>query len=320
MKHAIQTTALLLLGASLAGCDAGKDPFARAAQAEASGDVNAATLYREVCTKAAASPLCPVATVRAERLQIKAAWKLLDEGKHAEARKALSAPFTDAAVKRAAAAALADPELEAGARWEAAQAMTDAQAAQAEMTALAALPASVAPQARAWLAQRRPAQLLAQLKAACLPTGTGSCHDLGKQLKLLPAGSPERTQGQALVDAEYARVYPILKKAESLLVQRLEVFDKAAKYERCVSEAGADDDSAKSACAERLSVNLTLKTPFPIGPIVDLWEKRLAEIHDPGLISALKARWDRVDSAGEYDPGPWPKPAEAARLACHDPL
>lgn len=299
------------------GCDAGKDPFARAAHAEAEGKLaEAGPLYGEVCARAAESPLCPIATKRAERIRVKEAWKLIDDGQLAKAKELLTAAAgsADASAKRAAEAALKDPELVEGSRWEEASRLEDKQAARIVMEAIAEQPVSVAPKAREWLATNRPAVLLAEAKAACRADGQGSCFEVGKRLASIPAESPERAQAQALVDADYERVYPLLKKADNLLVQRVEVFVKQAKYDVCVQEfMPAPGGVAQHACAGELGVEAREDGTFPIGAIVGLWEKRLQEIHDPGLVKAFQERWERAHKHGEYDPEVWPKPAGAKK-------
>jgi hypothetical protein len=319
--HAPRRAPVLSLLAALSsiviGCDAGEDPFARAAQAEAAGKLaEAAPLYGEVCAKNAASPLCPIATKRAERIRVKEAWKLVDDGQFAKAKELLTAAAgsADASVKRVVEAALKDPELVEGLRWDEANTAEDKRAARITMEALAELQVSVAPKAREWLAKNRPAQLLAEAKAACKADGQGSCFEVGKRLASIPAESPERAQAQALVDADYERVYPILKKADNLLVQRVEVFDKQAKYDVCVQEfMPAPGGVAQHACAGNLGVEAREDSTFPIGAIVSHWEKRLQEIHDPGLVKALQDRWARADKNGEYDPEVWPKPPGAKK-------
>lgn len=304
---------LAVLSAFVIGCDAGEDPFARAAQAEAAGKLaEAEPIYREVCAKNAASPLCPIATKRAERIRVKEAWRLIDEGQFAKAKELLTAAASsaDASAKRAAETALKDPELVEGLRWDEANTLADQRAARITMEALAELQVSVAPKAREWLAKNRPALLLAEAKAACKADGQGSCYEVGKRLATIPAESPERAQAQALVDADYERVYPILKKADNLLVQRVEVFDKQAKYDVCVQEfMPAPGGVAQHACAGNLGVEAREDGTFPIGAIESHWAKRLQEIHDPGLVKALQDRWERAHKSGEYDPEAWPKPA-----------
>jgi hypothetical protein len=305
--------AALLFSLWLCGCDAAKDPFSRAVAAEGAGNMaEARTLYAEVCTKAADSPLCPVATRRAAQSFVREAFALVDKGQYAQAKdlftKAQAAG--DAAVARAATAALDDAEFKAGLVWEQAAMAPDRAAARKQMLELVEGKSAFSPKAREWLAKNEPQLLLAEIKAACKPDGEGSCSELGKKMADLYPSSSEATEAAALVKADFARVVPVLRQAEGLLVQRLEVFNKKAKFDLCVQQTEADPVvPPESVCAS--DMNLTeSEVKFSTGPIEQMWDKKMAEIHDPALVKQMRDRFQAVADRGEYDRVVWKGPSD----------
>lgn len=303
MKRAMP---LLLL--ALLGCDAAAEPLGRAGKAEAEGNLDeAGKLYAEVCAKATGSPLCAVARKKLDRLAIKLGYKALDEGQYGKAQQLFgdAAKVEDPAVKRAAAAGLAEPALTAGLLWEEASALPDKAAAQLKMAALADGHAAVAPKAREWLGKNGAGVLLAAVKAACKPDGAGSCVDLGQRMATLHAGTPEAAEAAAAVEEETRRLVPVLKLAENLLIQRLEVYRKKAKYELCQQHLAGEPDPA-GACQASLNLSPT-EAGFSTGPIEVAFGKKLSEISDTGRVNALHVRYRQIEEKGEYDPASWPK-------------
>ena len=298
------TTPLLLLGLSflgglaLTGCDAGKEPFVKAAQAEESGDYRgAAPLYEEVCTKK--SPLCDAAKRRQARLAIKDAWKALQDGKYRDAKVTLdaAAAATDATTAEEAAALGANPDLVAGLAFEAALAATDKEEQRTAMEKLAKEPTALAPKAKEWLDKNRPAMLLGQAKAACAPGGAGSCAELAKRLAAAHPESPEAKEAASLAAESYKRLYPRIKDVENLLIQRVGVHARDAKLDLCKKSGMSEED-----CAEKYAGK---------APGLDYLEKffnqKLALVEDAYYRSAFEKRWNAA-AIGEYDPEPWAKP------------
>jgi hypothetical protein len=290
---------------AFAGCDAGKDVLAKGAEAEAAGDfAQARTLYQEACAKSPA--LCPIATRQAEQVTLKEAWKAIAAGEYDKAKKAVEAAkaATDPAVKGAGEAASQYVEYAQGLAWEDASALADKEPALPKIEAIADLGVPVSALAREWVAKNRPAILLGRVKAACRAGRQGSCAETGKALATLYPSSPENAEAQALVMADYQRVYPLLKQAESLLIQRVEVYDKDKIVEVCVSKSS--EAGAQAACESQVVGDRNL-------PSVDFlegaWKKKLDEIKDPLFVQGLDARFKRAGSTGELDPAPWPKPA-----------
>lgn len=308
---------VLCLGLLLLGCNAAKEPLARAGKAEADGNLaEAAKLYGEVCEKAKDSPLCPIARARADRLKVREAYKALDEGQFSKAKELFNAAAAaaDGATKRAAAAGLGDAELKAGLAWDEAAAASDKAAARAKMEELAAGSSAMAPKARQWLAKNGSPDLLAEVKAACKPDGVGSCVELGKKIADLYPGSPEAEEAARLSQSEYARLQPLLRQAENLLIQRLEVYNKKAKYALCLEErsGGEADSDAPASCQGDLSLS-EKDINFPVHIIDEALEKKLGEVHDPGYVKAFNERYKRIGDSGEHDGEPWPKPGEKAK-------
>jgi len=306
-KAPLFTALSLSLWLPLAGCDAGKEPLVQAAAEESEGKLaEAAAHYNEVCSKG--SSLCPTAAKQVERLKVKQAWKLIDEGQYAKASEALkaSAQSADAAAKRAAEEALKYFELTQALAWEEASAMPDKNQARVKMEEIAASGAQVSPKAREWLAKNRPALLLDQVKAACKPGGQGSCAEAGEALSSLHPGSPESAEAKGLVDAEYARIYPRLKEAENLMIQRVGIYDRDQLVEKCMETTeGFDPESHEAEC-----IQANTPTPMPtVEFLTKAWEKKLAEVGDPYYVRRFEERWKRAGDAGEHDPEPWPKPA-----------
>jgi len=282
----------------LAGCDAGKEPFLKASQAEESGDFKgAATLYQEVCAKK--SPLCSSAKKREARMAIKAAWKAFGEGSYKEAKSVAdaAAQSEDPVTADGAKAILANPDLVAGLAFEEALGQSDKTAQVQAMEGIAKEPTALSPKAKEWLDKNRPGILLAAAKAACVPKGAGSCAELAKRLASTHPESPEAKEAAGLLAENYKRLYPKIKDVENLLIQRVAVYEKAAKIEACKKFGGTDDT-----CAEAV----TVQAPG-LDYLEGFYKQRLELVEDPFYKAHFEKRWGRAAN-GEYDAEPWPKP------------
>ncbi|UQA62465.1 hypothetical protein [Polyangium aurulentum] len=296
---------LLLAALPLAGCDAAKDPYARAAAAEAEGKLGEArTLYGEACAKAASSPLCTLAKSRAEALSVREAYQALDAGEFGKAKELFTnaAAAESPAVKAAAAVGLEDEELKAALALEDAQ-KADKAAARGAMEGLAAGHTKAAPKAREWLAKNGPSMLLEEIKAACKQGGTGSCVELGEKMADLYPQSPEAAEAQRLVDEDYERIRKRLGEAEGLLVQRYEVALKKAKYDACVAEASSPQP--EESCLSALE--LPPSDPFATRVIDKAFDTKLGEIGDAGYVARFRERYKRVEDKTEHDFTTWTK-------------
>jgi hypothetical protein len=312
------TTFLLgLLGLSCAGlllgCDAGAEPLAGAADAEAAGDfTGAAVLYRKVCEKG--SSLCPIATLHSERLRLKEARRALEEGHYGKAKEALDAAAvsSDAGVKRAAETMSKLADLQSGVAWEEASSAPDQDEALPKIEALAEAGAAVSAKAREWIAKNRPGLLLARVEAACQSGGAagaaGSCTETARELQRLHEGSPEAAEAQRLAGAEYARIFPLLGEAEQTLQTRFAVYEIELRIgwctqERAVGSWGSNREEFRPACQAEVSPE-----PMPtVESLTETWEKHLAQIHDPHFVKGLEQRWKAAGESG-YVPQTWPKP------------
>lgn len=296
---------LLLAAAVISGCKGGNDPLSRAADAEAAGNfTEARALYKEASTSDPKH--APLATRLGERLAVKEAWKAIAAGEYGKAKAALEAgnAATDPAVKAAAAAAALDPEYVHGLAWEEASALADKELGLPKIEALVDLGVPVSAKAREWLEKNRPGLLLARVKGACKAGARVSCAEAGKALATLHPQSPESAEAQALVQADYQRAYPLLKQAENLLIQRVELYDKDRLIEICTEKSGP---AGADACTTQVVGDRHYPTP---SFLEGAWRKKLDEIGDPLFVKALEGRYARAESSGEYDPEPWPKPAD----------
>jgi len=295
--------AAALAAALLSGCDAGADPLARGAEAEAAGNLTEARArYKEVCDKG--SKHCPLATKLGERLAVKEAWVALGAADYARARTALELgkAATDPAVKAAAEAASLSPDYVQGLAWQEASALPDKGEALPKVEALADLGVTASARAREWLEKNRPGILLARVKVACTAGAKVSCAEAGKALATLHPGSPASAEAQQLVQTDYARIHPLLKQAEGLLNQRVELYDKDQLVELCIQRTGSGN-------AEGCAADVVGTRHLPTPSFLDgAWKKKLDEIGDPSFVKALEARYLRAGNAGEFDPEPWPKP------------
>jgi hypothetical protein len=290
----------------LAGCDAGGDLLARGADAEAAGNYpEAIARYAEACAKSAKH--CPLADRLRARLAVKAAWKAVRAGEYRKARLAIETGKAAAspAVKAAAELCSQDAELVSGLAWEEASALADEEQALPRMEALASQGVPLSEKARAWLAKNRPGLLLARVKGACKAGSGVSCAEAGRALAAGSPGSAEDAEARALVQADYQRVHPLLKQAEGLIVQRVELYDKDQLVALCVERNGGAEADA---CAAKVVGGRRMPTPSFLD---GAWRKKLDEIGDPFFVKGLEARYGRAASAGEYDPEPWPKPEGA---------
>jgi hypothetical protein len=290
----------------LAGCDAAKEPYSRAAAAEAEGKLaDAQALYAEVCTKAARSPLCALAQKRIEALTVKEAQQALGSGEWAKAKalftKVQAAESTS--VKIAAGTGLEDEELKAGLAWEDALALGRGAVARGAMEDLAKAHTAGALKAREWLAKNGPALLLEDIKAACNEGGKGSCVELGEKMAEVYPTSPEAAEAQKLVDAEYERIRKKLREVEALLVQRLEVYFKKTKFDLCVAEQVF---SPESSCRTALELPEEGEL-FSTGPIEKMFDQKLDELGDPGYVTRFRERYRHIERTGEHDFTTWDK-------------
>lgn len=305
--------AIALIGLlALAGCDGAKEPMAKAREAEAAGKMaEAKTLYADVCKAKEDSPFCPVAKQHIDAIAANEVMALIAEGNYAKAKEQ-SAALTAGPAKRVLDALAKTKAMSVRAAFEEANAGADKAATRAKMEELAATSSPVADKAKEWLTKNGPGLLLAEVKTACKADGSGSCSDLGKKMAKAYPSTPEAAETQSLVDAEYKRLYPVLKQAEALLVQRLEVSNWQAKRDLCVKLVDSNSESEVQGCNETVGIPSDRGDPFNTDFLEKAWKKKLDEVHDPGFVKSLEDRWSTVASAGTYDPASLPKPGEKA--------
>jgi hypothetical protein len=326
MKRATKVISGALSMALLLACDGGKELLGKGAEAEAQGSFpEAAAQYRAVCEQRSA--LCPIATRQAERLKLKEAGRALDQGRYKQAKEALDTALasSDAGVKRGAEALGKSPELEQGLLWEEASTSPNQDEALARIEAVSKVGVVVSKQAKEWLGQHRPRILLGRVKAACKPEGSGSCVEAGQAIARLHPASPEDKEAQQLVAADYARVYPRLVKAESLLAQWAQVCDRVETcfarkeeertygptlYQDCIDEVhGAGRKKESEGDAANKEEGAAEATPT-VDFLKKEWGARLEEIHDPFFVKALEARKALTEKDCVHDPEPRPTPAK----------
>jgi len=284
--------------------------MAKAREAEAAGKLaEAKTLYADVCKAKEDSPFCPVAKQHIDAITANEVMTLVAEGNYAKVKEQ-SAVITGGPAKRAIDALMKTKAMSVWAAFEEANTMADNATARAKMDELAAASSPVADKAKEWLAKNGPTLLLGEIKAACKPGGSGSCSDLGKKISKMYPSAGETADAQILVDAEYKRLYPALKQAEGLLVQRLEVYNWQAKRDICVKFADPNSESEVQLCNEAAGIPADRGDPFNTDFLEKAWKKKLEEVHDPGFIKSLEDRWSTVASAGTYDPASLPKPGD----------
>lgn len=309
IPRALRPLALALALGLASACDAGERRYAEAVEAELAGKIAEAEAgYRALC--AAGSPRCAPARVRLDRLALDAALRALDEGRYREAGVALDAlsRSPDLATQAAAQALLRHPDLAQGRAWEAASALADAGEALPRMEALAAQGGAAAQRARAWIAARRPALLLARAEAACTPEGAGSCAEAVEALSSRHPGGPEDVRARSLLLAERRRIAPALPEAERLLKQRVELYDLDQLVELCMTQAALPADFSRAPCETKLRRGRSLPAPDELEAS---WKKTLAAVHDPALTRGLAERWKAADAEGIYDPPSPPGPPAA---------
>jgi hypothetical protein len=306
LQYGIALASLLVI----AGCDAAKEPMAKAREAEAAGKwAEAKTLYAEVCKAKEESPFCPVAKHRIEVLAANEVITLVADGNYGKVKEQTAA-LASGPAKRALDALAKTKAMTAWTAFEEANGSAGDAAVRAKMRELAASSSPIADKAKEWLAKNAPTLLLTEMKTACKADGAISCADLSKTMFTSYPSAPEATEAQTLVDAEYKRLYPLLKQAEGLLVQRLEVFNWQAKRDLCVKFVDSNSESEVQACNEAIGIPADRGDPFNTDFLEKAWKKKLDEIHDTGLMKSLEDRWSTVASSGVYDPASLPKPGE----------
>lgn len=301
---------ILAFSLALVGCDAAKEPMAKAREAEAAGKLaEAKTLYGDVCKANEKSPFCAVAKQHIESLALREALTAIAEGNVAKVKEQ-AASITGGPAKRAYDALGKTKAMSVWTAFEEANALADKSAVRVKMEELAGASSPVADKAKEWLSKNAPALLLAEVTAACKPDGTGSCMELGAKIVKAYPSSAEGREAQTLVDTEYKRLYPALKQAEGLLVQRLEVYNWQAKRDLCVKLIDSNVEPDVQACHEAIGIPADRGDPFNTDFLEKAWKKKLDEVHDPGRIKELEARWDKIASSGIYDPANLPKPGD----------
>lgn len=297
----------------LGGCDGAKEPMAKARAAEAEGKwAEARALYGDVCKANEKSPFCAVAKQQIESLTAREAMAAMAEG-NAGKVKELGAGVTGGPAKRVIDALGKTKAMAAYAALDEANTSTDKSATRLKMEELAKTSSPVADKAKEWLAKNGPGLLIAEVKEACKPDGKGSCSELGQKLVKAYPSSPEAAEAQTLVDAEYKRLFPVLKQAEGLLVQRLEVFNWQSKKDLCLKFTDPNNaESEGQACNEAIGIPADRGDPFNTDFLEKAWKKKLDEVHDPAMIKVLEERWGKIASAGTYDPASFhlPKPGD----------
>lgn len=308
---AINCGLVLSFALVLGGCDGAKEPMAKARAAETEGKwAEAKTLYGDVCKANEKSPFCAIAKQHIDALTAREAMAALAEGNSVKAKE-IGATATDGPAKRVIDALGKTKAMMAMAAFEEANAGADKSAARAKMEELANASSPVADKAKEWLSKNGPGLLLAEVKEACKADGKGSCSELGTKLVKAYPASAEATEAQTLVDAEYKRLFPVLKQAEGLLVQRLEVYNWQAKKDLCLKFTDPNNaESEGQACSEAIGIPADRGDPFNTDFLEKAWRKKLDEVHDPGMIKVLEERWGKIASAGTYDPANLPKPGE----------
>ncbi|MFT3765033.1 MAG: hypothetical protein QM820_05895 [Minicystis sp.] len=141
--------------------------------------------------------------------------------------------------------------------------------------------------------------------------------ELGRDLARLHPASPEGAEAKALVAADYARIFPLLQKAENLLARQSLLYVIGEKVRWCMwdkTNNAADpetfegrnytepNEAHRPTCEREVS-------PERIPEIDADWKKTLDEIHDPSFTKPLEERLKSVKEKGLYEPEPWPKPA-----------
>jgi hypothetical protein len=324
----MKRTKLLAIGALatslLAGCDHGREPLARGADAEARGDLaEAVAQYGAVCNSG--SSLGPIAVRRIERLKLLSADKALSAGEYKKARAALDLVLAsaDEGVKHAAEAMnlSKQAEIEQGIAWEEASSSARPDEALAAMETIAAASVPVAAKAREWLEKNRPRILLDRIKAACAPQGTGGCAERGRDLARLHPTSPENAEASKLVEADYARLFPKLREAQNLIGQQVVLYERERKIYWCMRDKANEADpqggenSAVDKPSEIFRTPCEIEVPSEAIPtasfLTKAWDKKLEEIHDPTFTKPLGERMARAAAEGLHDPEAWPKPAGA---------
>lgn len=324
----MRAATLAMIGAlALLGCDAARAPFAAGAQAEAEGKLDdAIARYDEVCARAGTSQLCARAAVRADRLRFRRALEAIDAKRFAVAKRELDAITTskDAATHDAAAALAAAPDLVQGAAWDEASALADKRQALPRIEALASAHVSVSADAEAWLDKNRPALLLEDVKAACgtapakkpepvdggAPAEDPSCSELGKKLGLLHPEAPETAEATRLVDAEYRRMYPALKKTEALVQKEHAMGGREQRIQDCMSAIGPAVDPVGSRIwmvREQCEGREAAEDPMASSTLSSDWDAVLKEIRDPAIAARLKKQREG------HEPMGWPPPARVKK-------
>jgi len=293
---------LLLLALAGMGCDAGRSVYAKAAEADEKADatVDVPALYDAVCTRAPSSPPCPVAKHRAAELRLERSFLALQQGRFHDAITLVELAAKEPSVEPAAKVWAESSEIVQAKHYEAVQAQPDKAAATLQMVAIAKAPSAVASAARSWLEKSGPQALLEGVKAACRADGQGSCFELGRQVLAMYPESPAAQEAAPLIKSERVRQRASLKRAENFLVQRLMIFDRDKKIERCTQENRLETD-AKTTCTTRESPPNVDVMPT-VSFLEEAWKKNLATLTDPGLVQHVEARWQHVGETGENDP------------------
>lgn len=147
-----------------------------------------------------------------------------------------------------------------------------------------------AARARAWLSRETPRVVVEAARRACRPDGEGSCHALAAKVALLPEGSAERRDAEALVQAERRRTALARCEVERILVAAAEHGERVVATRLCSTRHEA---CAAAGPAPEVRVSLEQRL-LPL----------LATVHDPLVVAGLRRRFAFAADEGELDPEP----------------
>lgn len=269
------------------GCDAGRAAYDEATSLEQQGKLAEAMLkYDLVCTKAPDSKMCGPSRDRAGVVRVQLADIQMKDCQFTEAKKLLGQVLeggASEATKKTARDRLATKDMSYGLRWEKVASVAEKRTALKEMELIAASGSIAASKAKEWVDK----------------------------------------EGPAIVEAESARLYPLLIRAESLIGECRRLWVEGRKLDDCRLEALAKTPNnplaALASCGGNFSGDEARKAREKLD---ESWKKLSVEVGDPARMANLDTRLKKACDDGDYERATLPAPsggiAAAATRAATD--
>jgi hypothetical protein len=292
------------------GCGGGVDfDQARVRFAEGKSEEGLAALERG-CLEKPGEAACAELSQRRAEVDVRAAQAAIDKGEFlaAEGRLIAALATSHEPTRQAAEALRTGPALQEGLAQERALLYADQARERPAIEKLAAGPTPLGARASAMAIKERPAWLVREVELACDPARLPrrSCTDAWAALKAAGLTGPEADRARAVALREEQRVMPLRKQAESFLPVFGAQGKRDTRFTDCMKKANDEGEAPDNARARCTDESYGTRPGYEgISELFSkeqnnhlLFEKILAGIDDPSLVSLLESRRQHAIEAG----------------------